>query len=301
MLQIRNLSKCYGKLKVLNDVSFNIEKGRIYGFLGENGAGKTTTMNILTGLTNYDNGTILFENEEVRKRIGYLPQSPVFYGYMTGYEYLNFIGELSGINKRKIKERTNSLLEIVGLKDAAKRKIGGYSGGMRQRFGLAVAIFNSPELLILDEPTSALDPEGRLQILEFIKSLKNDGVTVLFSTHILNDVERICDEVSILNKGKIILSDNLEKIKERYIQPIYDIEFDGNAKNIGEKLKNYDFIEKVLYKYNKLNVYVTNVDIAKRELLKIIASFNLPVISFNMRKSTLEDIFIRLVNNDEHI
>lgn len=305
MLEVRNLRKNYGSLEVLKDISFKIDKGKIYGFLGENGAGKTTTMNILTGLISYSSGEILLDGEDFKrnkhsllKKVGYLPQSPVFYGYMTAFEYLNFIGEISGMSKKSIKERINTLLEVVELKNAAKRRIGEYSGGMKQRLGLAVALFNSPQILILDEPTSALDPEGRVIILEFIKKLKDNDITIFFSTHILNDVERICDEVSILHKGKIILSDNLEKIKRNYIQPIYDIEFDRACNNAIEDIKKHDFIQKIIYKDNKASIYVKDLEKAKIELINIIASYKLPVLSFTMRKSTLEDIFIRLVNND---
>lgn len=308
MLRVKNLIKNYGNLQVLNDISFEIKKGTIYGFLGPNGAGKTTTMNILSGLINFNGGDIKLNDIDIKKdkkdfikRIGYLPQDPVFYGYMSAYEYLNFTGKINGMSDKTIKDRSKELLDIVGLSDAAKRKIVEYSGGMRQRLGIAASLYKNPEIVFLDEPTSALDPEGRFEVLKFIKSLKSKGMTVFFSTHILNDVERICDEVSILDKGKILISSNLESLKEQYMQPIYDIEYENDCSVIKDRLKKVPWIKRINTNGCCLSVYVDNVDAAKSKLLNLTMDSSNPVISFNMRKSTLEDIFIRLVNENDNI
>lgn len=308
MLKVSKLEKSYGNLKVLKEISFEIDKGKTYGFLGPNGAGKTTTMNILTGLIDFDGGEIFLDGEKFNrskssllKKVGYLPQNPVFYGYMTAYEYLNFIGELSSISSSKIKKKSQELLEIMGLKDAAKRRVGGYSGGMKQRFGLAVALFNEPELLILDEPTSALDPEGRAEILKLIKQLKKEGMTVFLSTHILNDVERICDEVSIINQGEIILSDNLEQLKNKFIQPVYDVEFERDCGDLKGFLSSVDWIHKTRINENKASIYVQNMEESKKELFKLLSNYDNTCTSYGIRKSNLEDIFIRLVNSNGDI
>ncbi|MDP4089845.1 MAG: ABC transporter ATP-binding protein [Bacillota bacterium] len=304
MLKVSKLQKSYGDLKVLKEISFEIEKGKTYGFLGPNGAGKTTTMNILTGLIDFDGGEILLDGEKFNrsksnllKKVGYLPQTPVFYGYMTAYEYLNFIGELSSMPSSKIKKKSQELLEIMGLADAAKRKVGGYSGGMKQRFGLAVALFNEPELLILDEPTSALDPEGRAEILKLIKELKKEGMTVFLSTHILNDVERTCDEVSIINHGEIILSDNLEHLKNQFIQPVFDAEFEKDCSDLQGFLSEVKWIHKIKVNENHASIYVKSTDESKKELFKLLSNYDNTCTSYSIRKSNLEDIFIRLVNN----
>lgn len=308
MLTVKNLVKKYGNQQVLNGISFEIKKGTIYGFLGPNGAGKTTTMNILSGLINFNAGEIKLNDIDIKKnkkdfvkRIGYLPQNPVFYGYMTAYEYLNFTGKINGMPDITIKNRSEELLDIVGLKSAANRKIREYSGGMKQRLGIAAALYKNPEIVFLDEPTSALDPEGRHEIHEFLKILKSKGMTVFLSTHILNDIERICDEVSILDKGKILISSNLESLKEQYIQPIFDIEYENDASIMKERLSMISWIKKVTIKGCSLSVYVDNINTAKSELLGLAMDSSNPIISFNMRKSTLEDIFIRLVNNNENI
>ncbi len=308
MLKVTNLTKNYGSLEVLKSISFEIGSGKIYGFLGPNGAGKTTTMNILTGLIGYNGGNILFDGKdfkknkrELLKKVGYLPQNPVFYGYMNAYEYLDFIGGISNMKEADIKKRSGELLDVFGLSSAAKRIIGGYSGGMKQRLGLAVSLFNRPELLFLDEPTASLDPEGRMEVLTFINSLKSQGVTVFLSTHILNDVERVCDEVSIINEGKIIVSKELEELKNNYIQPIYDIEFERECSSFNNLLSRYNWVEKTLLNKNKLSIYVNDINAARSELLHLLAAESNPVMSFNLRKSDLEDIFLRLVSKNGNL
>jgi ABC-2 type transport system ATP-binding protein len=308
LIAVKGLRKKYGSLEVLKGISFEIEKGSIYGFLGPNGAGKTTTMNILSGLIDYDEGEILFEGIDLRKskrklmkKIGYLPQNPVFYGYMNAYEYLNFIGSISGMNDKQIKQRVDEVLEIVKLQDAAKRKLSGYSGGMKQRFGIAVAIFNNPEMVFLDEPTSSLDPEGRMEVLQFTKELGKGGTTVFLSTHILNDVERVCDRVSILDKGEILISDSLENLISNYTQPIFDIELDGDCNKVRKLLANEEWVQNIAVSGNKISVYVGNPNTANGKLLRILADSGIPVISFRLRKSTLEDIFIRMVNKSGNV
>ena len=308
MLKVVNLNKKYGNFEVLKDISFEIKKGTIYGFLGPNGAGKTTTMNILSGLIDFNGGEVYLDGEnfknnkrELLRKVGYLPQSPIFYNYMSALEYLHFIGELTNMPEKNIKARTAEILDIVKLTDAAKRKVGQYSGGMKQRLGIAVALFNKPEMVFLDEPTSALDPEGRMEILEYIKALKSVGTTVFLSTHILSDIERVCDEVSILDKGKILISDNLENLKSMYIQPIFDIEFEKCCFNFDKILLESKWVEKVIIKENKASIYVNNINIAKSELLKLLVQGENTILSFNLRKSNLEDIFMRLVNENDNL
>ncbi|MBZ9607730.1 ABC transporter ATP-binding protein [Clostridium estertheticum] len=308
MIKVVNINKKYGDFEVLKNISFEIKKGSIYGFLGPNGAGKTTTMNILSGLIDFNSGEIYLDGEDFKKnkrqllrKVGYLPQNPVFYNYMNAVEYLHFIGEIARMPQKNIRERTTEILKIVKLSSVAKRKIGQYSGGMKQRLGIAVALFNKPEIVFLDEPTSALDPEGRMEILEFIKDLKSNGTTVFISTHILSDIERICDEVSILDKGLILISDNLESLKSKYIQPIFDIEFEKHCVNLDKILLNFKWVEKVLINENKASIYVNDLDVAKSELLKLLVKGENNILSYHLRKSNLEDIFIRLVNKNDNL
>jgi ABC-2 type transport system ATP-binding protein len=308
MLKVQNINKKYGNFEILKNISFEIEKGTIYGFLGPNGAGKSTTMNILSGLIDFNGGDIYLDGEDFKKnkrqllrKVGYLPQNPVFYNYMNANEYLHFIGEITNMPEINIKKRTVEILDIVKLTESSKRKIGQYSGGMKQRLGIAVALFNKPEMVFLDEPTSALDPEGRMEILEFIKDLKSAGTTVFLSTHILSDIERVCDKVSILDKGQILVSDNLENLKSKYIQPIFDIEFDKDILKLDKVLSNIKWVEDVAINKNRASIYVNNLNVAKSELLKILVQQENNILSYNLRKSNLEDIFIRLVNKNDNI
>jgi len=305
MIKVVNLTKNYGNLEVLKNISFEIKQGRIYGFLGQNGAGKTTTMNILTGLINYNSGEIYYDNLDFKQnkykllpRVGYLTQDPVFYNFMNAFEYLKFIGEINKLPKSKIKTRSEELLEIVKLLPSAKRRIGGYSGGMKQRLGIAVALFNNPEVLFLDEPTSALDPEGRVEVLELIAELKNQGKTVFLSTHILNDVEIVCDEVSIIDNGQILLSQKLEDLKRNYVQPIYDIEFEDECSLTERELFKQAWVNGVKTQKNRMSVYVTDINKSKSEMFKVLVESKNSVLGFNLRNSTLEDIFLRLVNKN---
>lgn len=302
MIEVKNLMKSYGSLEVLKGISFKIGKGMVSGFLGPNGAGKSTTMNILTGLIGYNGGEIYIDGrnfesnkKEIMSRVGYLPENPTFYGYMNAFEYLDFIGRISGYPQCKLKKRVDEILESVKLRADGKRRVGGYSRGMKQRLGLAVAMMNEPDILFLDEPTSALDPEGRMDMMDLIENLKKQGKTVFLSTHILSDVERVCDRVDILNHGEIVLSKGLEELKNSYIQPVFDIEFERDCSDIASILSDEDFVDKVKASGSMLSVLVNDLGAAKNRILTEISKSDNTVVSYNLRKSNLEDIFMRLV------
>ena len=220
VLEVKDLHKSFGSKTVLDGLTFSVSEGSIFGFIGRNGAGKTTTMKIILGLLQADSGEITVCGEKVRygstptnKYIGYLPDVPEFYGYMTAKEYLRLCGEITGMKQSEIKSRSGELLELVGL-GGEKHRIKGYSRGMKQRLGIAQALINKPRLLICDEPTSALDPVGRKEILDIIHAARSE-TSVVFSTHILSDVERICDDTAILEKGKIALSGTVSELKAK--------------------------------------------------------------------------------------
>ena len=228
ILEIKDLHKAFGQKTVLNGLELDIPEHSIFGFIGPNGAGKTTTMKLVLGLIKADSGSITVAGEPVRfgqtetnRYIGYLPDVPEFYSFMTSREYLRFCGEITGMEDAKIKSRTEELLEAVGLKDE-KRRIKGWSRGMKQRLGIAQALLGRPRLLICDEPTSALDPAGRREILDILRSAR-EQTTVLFSTHILSDVEAISTDAAFLNDGKIVLSGSIEALRGGFGENKYEL------------------------------------------------------------------------------
>jgi len=205
---------------VLDGLTLSIGHGQIYGFLGPNGSGKTTTLKILLGLMHATTGRVEVlgkpaGNVMVRKRIGFLPESPYFYDYLTAEEFLTFYGHLAGLNRVELNKRVTHLLEVVGLIDARTRQLRKFSKGMLQRVGLAQALIHDPELVILDEPMSGLDPVGRKQVRDLILGLRDQGKTVFFSTHIIPDVEMICDRVGVLAKGKLLATGRVEELVTR--------------------------------------------------------------------------------------
>ena len=232
LLSIRGLSKSFGKNNVIDNISFEVPEGSVFGFIGANGAGKTTTMKMILGLLPSDCGEIYVCGEKVsfgatntNRHIGYLPDVPEFYGYMRPLEYLNLCGEIVGLKSDEIKKRSTELLETVGLTDANK-KIKSFSRGMKQRLGVAQALLNKPKLLICDEPTSALDPMGRKDVLDILHEIRGK-TTVIFSTHILSDVERICDRLAVLHKSNIVLESNLEDLKLERKSKAIELEFEN--------------------------------------------------------------------------
>ena len=219
ILKIQGLSKAFGDKKVLRGLDLSVPENSVFGFIGRNGAGKTTTMKTVLGLLSADEGEIYvagkkvcYGQTETNKYIGYLPDVPEFYPFMTAKEYMNLCGESLGMKGSDITQRSGELLRLVGL-EGEKHRIKGYSRGMKQRLGIAQALLGRPKLLICDEPTSALDPVGRKEILDILLSVK-EHTTVLFSTHILSDVERICTDAAFLSDGKIVMQGSVEQLKD---------------------------------------------------------------------------------------
>jgi ABC-2 type transport system ATP-binding protein len=221
-IEIRALSKDFGNTRAVDDVSFTIRSGDIFGFMGHNGAGKTTTIRILLGLLSPTSGSatifdhdIIKDSLHVRRICGYLPDGYGLPKELTARQFLRYVGSMFGMTGETLERRINELLALFHLTDVADRKLATYSSGMAQKVGLAQALINEPRLLLLDEPTSGLDPIGRQEFLELIRSLSREhGVTTMFSTHILSDIERLCERVAVLHQGKLIASGNLSELKE---------------------------------------------------------------------------------------
>ena len=295
ILELSHVSKCFGDKKVLQDVTFTVPEKCIFGFIGRNGAGKTTTMKSILGLLQTDSGEITICGEKVaygqnsaNRHIGYLPDVPEFYSYMTAREYLRLCGEVTGMKSSEIKKRSDELLELVGLANE-KHRIKGYSRGMKQRLGIAQALINRPKLLICDEPTSALDPVGRKEILDILSAAK-EQTSVLFSTHILSDVEKISDRIALLEGGKIVVSGTIEEIKLMRSEP--DIELSlQNADDTAKVAKEFPSAElqegKIIFKDASAE--------QAEHILSFVAAQHIPIIRFERHEANLEDLFMEVI------
>jgi ABC-2 type transport system ATP-binding protein len=302
ILRIENLKKQFNNLPIIDNLNLNIENNCIYGFLGQNGAGKTTTMKMILGLLKPDSGSIyvcndlvIYGDSKTNQHIGYLPDVPEFYNYMTPKEYLNLCGEVAGIPIREAKRKSNELLDMVGL-GTYNRKISGFSRGMKQRLGIAGALIHEPKLLICDEPTSALDPVGRKEILDILLQLK-DKTTVLFSTHILSDVEKICDNVAILHNGNLKMNGNLNELKELSRHDLISIEFHNyeDVFRMSDIIKSIESVTNTKVTENIITVKVDHVEIAGRLILQVLVEHNMIIRKYEILEPSLENLFMEVV------
>jgi ABC-2 type transport system ATP-binding protein len=302
ILSISNLYKSFGNHKVLNGLNLSVPEGSIYGFIGKNGAGKTTTMKISLGLLEADSGEITICNNKVKfgssvanQFVGYLPDVPEYYNFMTAKEYLKLCGEITGMSANLIQKKSEDLINLVGLSDVKKR-IGTYSRGMKQRLGIAQALLNDPRLLICDEPTSALDPVGRKEILDILFKVKKH-TTVIFSTHILSDVETICDHIGILNHGQIVLSGKLNDIKHQYQDNTIVLELSSKDDldtflNVEEVMK---LDKKIKREGNSIYIRTSEVDEIMNLTMKILVNLSITPLKLEVVEPCLEDIFMEVI------
>ena len=308
-IRCENLSKHFGNVKAVGGLDLAVEQGGAFGFLGPNGAGKTTTLRLFTGLTNPTTGRVWVAGDDVsgrslqlRSKVGYLPESPAFYGWMTGREFLRFTGGLYGLGPKDAEARSAEMLNRVNLIDAADRKVKGYSRGMQQRLGLAQALINRPEILFLDEPASALDPMGRRDMLETIVSLKG-YTTVFVSTHILADVERMCDRVAIINLGKMVTSGSIDELRSRRQQSVFEMEFEQDPGPIAKRLAGLAWVRSMegsrRGERHVFRVDVSDLEVAKREMPRLVYESELTMLRFELTSASLEDIFMDLVGGEE--
>jgi ABC-2 type transport system ATP-binding protein len=301
----RALARRFGGVVALRGLNLDVPPGSIFGFLGPNGAGKTTTLRLLTGLARPSSGSASVAGVPVgapdgrlQRLIGYLDQDPRFYGWMRGRELLELVARLHGLHGSEVRARVAEVLEIVGLTDAARRPIGTYSGGMRQRLGIGQAIINRPRVLFLDEPVSSLDPEGRRDILEIIEGLRGSA-TVFMSTHILTDVERVCDRVAILNYGNLVIEAPIGELLDRYALPIYRIDPEPGQANATERLvdalRGQPWTRDIRIEHGIVRLFVRDPAVAGPALLPLLAGTGVTLAAFERARPSLEDVFLQLV------
>jgi ABC-2 type transport system ATP-binding protein len=305
MIRVEKLVKTYGAVHALDGLSLNVRPGVVYGFLGPNGAGKTTCMRILSGLAHPDSGRAWIMGKEIgrngvdiRPLIGVLPEEPAFYGWMTPREYLrDFVAPLYHLQGKVAARRVDELLEIVGLTESADRRLTGFSRGMRQRMGLAQAMVHQPPILLLDEPVSALDPAGRKEVLELIEGLRGK-TTILLSTHILADVERVCDMVGIINRGSLVAQARREDLLDHYVIPLFEVESENGFGNWLEWVERQPYVSKVSVSNHTARILVTDASRAQKLLLESLVGASLSIRRFEMVHPSLEDVFLKLTGKE---
>jgi ABC-2 type transport system ATP-binding protein len=299
-----DLIKDFNGLKAVNKLNLEVPVGTIYGFLGPNGSGKTTTLKMLTGMTEPTFGSIeimgepiIFGKQSSQKNVGFLPDVPGFYDWMSAYDFLMLCGQLFHIQPEVCKERVKTLLQTVGLSKSQKKKIGTFSRGMKQRLGIAQALINEPKVIFLDEPVSALDPQGRKEVMDIIYGLRGK-VTVFFSTHILSDVERICDRVVIINDGVALLEDTIENIKS--MSETREIEIEADSKtllHINQLIQGHQHISDIRLNHQIMVIVVDDLDAIRLYLNEIMYDNKIMVKKMMIREPSLEDIYMKVVKS----
>ena len=310
----RGLTKRFGGASgvlAVNGLDLDVPAGSVFGLLGPNGAGKTTTLRLITGLARPTGGTVAIDGVQVageadrglgtRRAIGVLDQDPRYYGWMTGRELVVLAGRLQGLSSSDATGRATETLDVVGLSDAAKRRISGYSGGMRQRLGIAQALVSRPRLLVLDEPVSSLDPEGRRDLLVLIEQL-GATATVIFSTHVLTDIERICDRVGIIDHGRLVTEGPLDELLARFAQPLYRLEPEPDQtaaiETLTARLRETPWVDDVRVDPARIMVSITDETAASAGLLPLIVAAGVRLAAFERVRPSLEDVFLRLVSRE---
>ncbi len=303
ILEVRHLNKYYDDFKALDDVSITVKANEVYGFIGRNGAGKTTTINSILSLIDFQSGEIFFDGKEVSKRtmydkrhIGYVPDVPSFPRYLTARDFLAFVYDTYQLPVNEKEEAIKAALFKVQLEDTSK-KISGYSRGMKQRLAIAQALIHKPKLLVMDEPTSALDPIGRKDILDIIRALKKD-LTIFYSTHILEDAQKVCDTIGLIEKGRIVFEKPLKEIINHQKQAFY-METDSPVNEVLKCLKGSDFVnDEALFNGG---VLFTLKDVDKLvSFQKYINDKMIGITLLRPHEKTLEDVFVEVLNENNH-
>ena len=294
ILTIENLHKRYGRIQALKNVSFEIQKGRVYGILGPNGSGKSTTLGIVLNVVNRTSGTYSWfggkvETHEALKKVGAIIERPNFYPYMTAEENLKLVCKIKSINYAKINEK----LDLVSLTERKDSKFSTFSLGMKQRLAIASALLNDPEILILDEPTNGLDPQGIHQIRDIIKKIASQGTTILLASHLLDEVEKVCSHVIVLRKGEILYSGSVDEMSAN--EGFFEIMTDDNV-TLRNVLATHSSIDRITEEDGKLLVYLKS-DLSAAALNQFLFSKNITLSHLVKRKNSLEAQFLELTKN----
>lgn len=296
-LEVKNVTKTYKEKTAVNDFSMVLQSGECVGLIGPNGAGKSTLIKVISDIINPTMGEILLNGKRIsqmKKEIGYLPQYPNFYHWMTAQETLAFMGELSGLRKEDLTKVIPEILSKVGLSGEENSKVGTFSGGMKQRLGIAQALLHKPSLIVMDEPVSALDPIGRREVLNLIEEIKRD-TTILLSTHILSDAEEICERFIIIKNGQKIEDTTISDLLNRNSENKMIFEVTSIDQEWMEVLKNLSYVKEVEAVGNKIKIQVEHIGLNKNLLLRSALDHQVDLLKFEINNDTLEEIFMKLV------
>jgi len=300
-IEISNLTKYYGKLRAVDQISFKVKKADIFGFLGPNGAGKTTTIRMLTGVTKPTSGialisgfNVIHEPVKAKERVGVVPDVSSLYDEMTAWDNVNFSAKLHGVPREKRVSQAKELLELFGLYDRRNDRVGTFSRGMKRRLMIATALVHEPETLFLDEPTTGLDVQSSRQIRDLIKEQNRKGTTVFLTTHYIEEADQLCQRIAIIDRGKIITVDTPEKLKTMVqVEHIIEVSFD-HAEGIADKLKRLNHVRDVVTAGDKFRLYVEDPSETLPFIFHFAKKNHLKIISVNTLKPTLEDAFVKL-------
>ena len=308
MIELENVTKKYGDFTAIDNMSFKINKGEIVGFLGKNGAGKTTTLKMITGLINPTEGKILINGEKInnksKKIIWFMPENTPLYQDMTVSEFINYVGELKKMKKTERAEEVNRLIKELGLQDVKDKLIKNISRGYKQRVSMAGALIGNPEIIIMDEPTIGLDPKQVVEIRNLIKSLK-DKHTVLFSSHILSEVDQICEKVIIIDKGKLIVQDTLNNIEDKINKNVIVVDVEDDENNIEmikqdfKEIKDIKFVKNKEKNIKEYEIFVSKDCDIRKELFNTLPKYSINIVELKTSQTSLEEAFMKLTEGQE--
>jgi len=307
VITVSSLTKYYGDFKALDSVSFAVGKGWVYGYLGPNGAGKTTTIRTMLGLLKPDQGEVQItginptENPvQALQSLGYAPELPTMQAFFTGEQMLDFMGKMFGLATQVRKEKIKQLLDLVGLEEWGDKKIGKYSKGMVQRLSLALALVNDPMVLIMDEPTIGMDPEATAQFRNLFTTLSKQGKTIFISSHLLDEVQRICTHVGMINRGRMVFDGPITQVLETFTQQwVIEAELKKVTKTMISALKKLDYVQDVKSEENKLRIELKEKKDLRGEISSEIFKHNGVLLSLNLHQITLEDAYLRALKGGQ--
>jgi ABC-2 type transport system ATP-binding protein len=306
MLKIENLHKSYGKTKAVDGISFELNQGEVLGLLGPNGAGKSTTIAMISTLLKPDQGRILFNGEDIQKsskalknNLGYVPQEIALYPTLTGMDNLVFWGRANQVNKKDLHKRIENVANIIGIKDRLKDKVETYSGGMKRRLNIGCAMLHNPSLMIFDEPTVGIDPQSRRHILDSIKDISDNGTTIIYTSHYMEEVEFLCSKILIIDRGKIIAGGTKDELVAlTKIEKQVHLEITGNIENIADSINKLASVDSVTFSDNLIKVSMISNSTSYIEILTVVTDHDGKLLSMDIKEPDLEAVFLSLTGRE---